>query len=71
VNAAARPLQAVPERQTPPKAPKHLTVTSRAFWASVVADYDLEPHHLAILQAACEARDRLDEARAAIDRDGA
>jgi len=42
----------------------------RAFWGSLVAEYDLESHHLAILQAACEARDRLDEARATIERDG-
>lgn len=71
MSAPARPLRAVPDRRTPPKAPAHLTAASGTFWAAVVKDYDLEPHHLAILQAACEARDRLDEARAAIERDGA
>ncbi len=71
MGSPARPLRAIPDRRTPPRAPAHLTKPSRAFWDAVVRDYDLETHHLAILQAACEARDRLDEARAAITRDGA
>lgn len=62
-------LRAVPERKAP-SAPRHLSEPSRAFWRSVVADFELEVHHLAILQAACEARDRMDEARARIDADG-
>jgi phage terminase small subunit len=54
-----------------PPAPRHLTVSSRRLWASVVRDYALEDRHLAILAAALEARDRMIEARAAIERDGA
>lgn len=68
--SASRALRALPERR-PPTAPRHLSESSRAFWRSVVAEFELETHHLAILQAACEARDRMDEARAAIDTDGA
>ncbi len=52
-------------------APKHLHAAGRTLWLAVVRDYALEPFHLTLLQAACEARDRLDEARVAIDRDGA
>lgn len=48
--AAARP--------TMPAAPHHLSPVARKFWRSVLAEYELEPHHLAILAAACEALDR-------------
>lgn len=67
----ARRLRAVPTTGGTPRAPSHLSKPSRAFWASVVAEYSLEAHHLAIFQAACEAKDRMDEARTAIERDGA
>ena len=67
---ARNALRVVPERKVP-AAPRHLSEGSRAFWRSLVAEVELEVHHLAILQAACEARDRMDEARAAIERDGA
>jgi phage terminase small subunit len=35
-----------------------------------VAEYDLAEHHLALLDAACGALDRVVDARAQIDRDG-
>lgn len=58
-------------RKRPAPPPSHLQGPSRAFWRSVLAGYELEPHHLAVLQAGCEAMDRMNEARAAIERDGA
>ena len=64
------PLRSAPGGPKAATPPRHLTPSSRSFWRSVVSEYVLEVHHLAILQAACEARDRLDEARAAIERDG-
>jgi phage terminase small subunit len=36
----------------------------------LVTDYDLEPHHVRLLQAAAECWDRLQEARQAVERDG-
>ncbi|MEK9284737.1 MULTISPECIES: P27 family phage terminase small subunit [unclassified Bradyrhizobium] len=57
-------------RAKTPKAPAHLTEQTRIWWRSVVRDYALEPHHLRLLQAACEAWDRLQEARELLLRDG-
>ena len=53
-----------------PKPPAHLTESTRVWWRSVVRDYALEPHHLRLLQAACEAWDRLQQAREALASDG-
>ena len=53
-----------------PRAPAHLEPATRAWWASVAADYDLEPHHYRLLTLAGEAWDRCDQARALIATDG-
>jgi P27 family predicted phage terminase small subunit len=53
-----------------PKAPAHLSDASRAWWRSVVREYQLEAHHLRLLQAAAECWDRLQEARQLLARDG-
>jgi phage terminase small subunit len=53
-----------------PKAPQHLTEPTRNWWRTCVKDYELEPHHLRILQAAGECWDRLQAARSTIDREG-
>lgn len=58
------------DRRDPP-APAHLSRSSKAMWRRLLVEYDLEEHHRAILSAALEARDRVYEARAAIDVDGA
>lgn len=55
--------------RTPP-APKHLMTATRGWWNSVVQDYQLEGHHLRLLQAACEAWDRLQQAREILAADG-
>lgn len=51
-------------------APDHLSDASRLWWTEVVADYELEPHHLRLLTLAAESFDRATEAREMIDRDG-
>ena len=53
-----------------PRAPAHLTPETATWWRSVVTDYELEPHHVRLLTATCEAWDRLQQARETIDRDG-
>jgi P27 family predicted phage terminase small subunit len=50
--------------------PDHLSKEAKRWWASVVADYELEPHHLHLLQAACEAWDRCQQAREVVSREG-
>ena len=53
-----------------PKAPAHLSKEAAAWWRLVVRDYDLEPHHLHLLQAACEAWDRMQQARETVGKEG-
>jgi P27 family predicted phage terminase small subunit len=53
-----------------PKAPAHLSDSTRVWWRLVVRDYELEPHHMRLLQAAGECWDRLQQARELLARDG-
>lgn len=53
------------------RAPGHLRPPTRAWWRSVVDDYDLEPHHERILTLAADAWDRATEARETIAAEGA
>lgn len=51
-------------------APQHLSESAASWWNDAVRDYDFEPHHLRILQAACEAWDRMQQAREALKNHG-
>ena len=53
-----------------PEAPAHLRPETALWWRSVLADYELEEHHLRLLHLACEAWDRGQQARERLDRDG-
>jgi phage terminase small subunit len=53
-----------------PKPPEHLSEPTRKWFASVVEDYQLEPHHLRLLQLAAETWDRGQQAREVLNRDG-
>ena len=50
--------------------PDHLSPKASAWWSEVTRDYALEPHHLHLLQAACEAMDRMAQARAELAAHG-
>ena len=52
------------------KPPPHLSKTAAAWWRDVTRDYALEPHHQHLLQAACEALDRMAQARAELEAHG-
>ncbi len=57
-------------RKRGPQPPDHLSEPTRKWFASVVEDYALEPHHLRLLQLAGEAWDRCQQAREVLNRDG-
>jgi P27 family predicted phage terminase small subunit len=52
------------------KPPKHLRAATAAWFAEVVAEFDLEGHHLRLLVKACEANDRCEQAREALLKHG-
>ena len=66
----AEPARIMPRALRYPPAPAHLGDESRRFWRQIVRTYALEVHHVALLERACEALDRLAEARRAIAADG-
>jgi P27 family predicted phage terminase small subunit len=53
-----------------PPAPDHLSPATQAWWQAVVRDYELDPHHLRLLEAACDAWDRMVQARETLAREG-
>jgi phage terminase small subunit len=57
-------------KATKPKAPGHLQPATRRWFEQVLADFDLEPHHLHLLVLAGEALDRCEQARAVLQREG-
>ncbi len=57
------------KRNQPPP-PDHLLPETAKWWSSVIADYDLEPHHVRLLTLAAEAWDRTEQARVALAEHG-
>lgn len=55
---------------TKTRPPRHLSDESRAWFALVTRDFDLESHHLKLLQAACESWDRAQQARQLLATEG-
>jgi P27 family predicted phage terminase small subunit len=52
------------------KPPKHLRKATSEWWAQIVADFDLDSHHVRLLTKACEANDRCEQAREALLKHG-
>lgn len=72
---AERALRAVPATRKPVKrstlaAPAHLSASSKTWWQSIMADFELEAWHVRLLTAAAEAWDRCQEARAIVTVEG-
>lgn len=53
-----------------PQPPPHLSEASAKWFADVVAEFALEPHHLKLLALAAESWDRCTAARVAIQEHG-
>ncbi|MGE0775203.1 MAG: P27 family phage terminase small subunit [Sphingomonadaceae bacterium] len=64
--AIVTPDIAEPIRSDAPEPPEHLSDKTADWWRGVVRDFDLEGHHLRLLQSACEAWDRMQQARQAL-----
>jgi len=56
--------------RTKKRAPQHLQPATRRWWSSVVADFELEDHHIRLLTLAAESWDRCQQAREAIAEHG-
>jgi phage terminase small subunit len=54
-----------------PRPPSHISKPMKAWWRLTVADFSLEAHHLRLLELACTAWDRCEQARKAIAENGA
>src|SRR5215831_1085810 len=54
----------------PPQPPAHLSRSARQWWETTCERFELEPHHLRLLQLLCEAWDRAQTAREQLDREG-
>ncbi len=50
--------------------PKHLSAEAKKWWRAVSGGYELESHHLKLLQAAAESWDRMIQARDVLNKDG-
>src|SRR5690242_16414020 len=57
-----------PTKSPPP--PEHLETTTQAWFRAVLADYELEPHHVRLLTLAAEAWDQAQAARQVIAVEG-
>ncbi|HPC83670.1 MAG TPA: P27 family phage terminase small subunit [Thermoanaerobaculaceae bacterium] len=53
-----------------PPPPRHLRPATRRWWRAIVSTYELEEHHLRVLEAACSSWDRAEQAREAVDATG-
>ena len=53
-----------------PRPPPHLRRPTAKWWTSVCSSFELEEHHLRLLQLAAEAWDRAEQAREALAEHG-
>jgi len=60
----------MPSLTDSPPSPSHLSPSAAEWWRTTVEAYVLHEHHLRLLQLACEAWDRAQEARAQLEDEG-
>jgi P27 family predicted phage terminase small subunit len=70
-SATPPPLQLVsPVPLELPDPPSHLSPQMQSWWRTVVEAYELDSHHLKLLEAAADAWDRMAQARATVLAEG-
>jgi P27 family predicted phage terminase small subunit len=52
------------------KPPKHLRAATSAWWSEILAEFDLDSHHVRLLTKACESWDRSEQAREGLLKHG-
>ena len=52
------------------KPPKNLKKAGKDFWRKIVSDYELGEHHFRLLEGACQCLDRIESARAEVEKVG-
>jgi P27 family predicted phage terminase small subunit len=55
---------------TSPLPPERLSQSAADLWRSTIDRFELEPHHLRLLELLCRAWDRAEEARQRLDEEG-
>lgn len=53
-----------------PAAPRGCGAAGRKLWRSVIAEYELEQHEMALLERACRVADTCADLQAVVDREG-
>jgi P27 family predicted phage terminase small subunit len=53
-----------------PAPPAHLSEPTQQWWRAIVSSFELEPHHLHLLEAAADAWERMTQARETVRREG-
>ena len=54
----------------PPPPPAHLSEATKAWWVEITGEFILKSHHCRILECACDAWDRMTQARAILAAEG-
>ena len=54
----------------PPPPPNHLSEATKAWWNEVCAEFVLRPHHLKVLEIACDSWDEMVRAREVLRVEG-
>ena len=65
-----KPVTAPVEPVSMTEPPSTLSDAAKAFWRSITASFELQEHHIAILNEALFSWDRCQEARSLIDVEG-
>src|ERR1035437_8262164 len=67
---AADPVRLTAAKRAIPTPPKHLSLAMRRWWVEILEAFELDTHHLKLLETACGEWDRAQQARAELEANG-